>query len=112
MTLVIVDAENVRRSRRPNLLREELVARGARWAEREGHELQIVFEATSEAALQSATGRNRSTRTLAASRPTEILGSQGQALRRAEEVLVALHSRRDAVVIGVGEEASSAPRGI
>jgi hypothetical protein len=42
--LVVVDAENVRRSLWPNLSREELVARSRRWAAREGHELLIVFD--------------------------------------------------------------------
>jgi hypothetical protein len=41
---VVVDAENVRRSRWPNLTREELVARTREWATREGHELVIVFD--------------------------------------------------------------------
>ena len=44
MALVVVDAENVRRSRWPNLTREELVARTRTWASREGHELVIVFD--------------------------------------------------------------------
>jgi hypothetical protein len=44
MTHVMVDAENVRRSRWPNLWREELVTRTRAWAEREGHELWIVFD--------------------------------------------------------------------
>jgi hypothetical protein len=44
MTLVVVDAENVRRSRWPNLSREELVRRARRWAADEGHELVIVFD--------------------------------------------------------------------
>jgi hypothetical protein len=42
--LVVVDAENVRRSLWPNLSRGELVARARRWAAREGHELLIVFD--------------------------------------------------------------------
>jgi hypothetical protein len=42
--LVVVDAENVRRSRWPNLTREELVARTRAWARREGHDLAIVFD--------------------------------------------------------------------
>lgn len=44
MTVVVVDAENVRRSLWPNLSREELVARARAWAGREGHELRIVFD--------------------------------------------------------------------
>ena len=44
MALVVVDAENVRRSLWPNLSREELVARARAWAEREGHNLLVVFD--------------------------------------------------------------------
>ena len=44
MPLVVVDAENVRRSRWPNLSREQLVERARNWAAREGHELVIVFD--------------------------------------------------------------------
>ena len=44
MALVVVDAENVRRSQWPNLGRDELVQRTRAWASREGHELLIVFD--------------------------------------------------------------------
>jgi hypothetical protein len=44
MALVVVDAENVRRSQWPNLSREELVRRARNWAAREGHELLVVFD--------------------------------------------------------------------
>ncbi|HEY3183916.1 MAG TPA: hypothetical protein VGJ77_13835 [Gaiellaceae bacterium] len=44
MALVIVDAENIRRSIWPNVSREELVRRARRWAEQEGHDLLIVFD--------------------------------------------------------------------
>lgn len=44
VALVVVDAENVRRSLWPNLSREELVARTRAWAAREGHDLLIVFD--------------------------------------------------------------------
>ncbi len=44
MTTVLVDAENVRRSRWPNLARDELVSRCRRWAAREGLELLLVFD--------------------------------------------------------------------
>ena len=44
MTLVVVDAENVRRSLWPNLSVAELVARSRSWAKREGHELLVVFD--------------------------------------------------------------------
>ena len=42
--LVLVDAENVRRSAWPNLSKEELVARARAWAEREGADLLVVFD--------------------------------------------------------------------
>jgi hypothetical protein len=44
VALVVVDAENVRRSHWPNLGREELVERARAWAEREGHDLLVVFD--------------------------------------------------------------------
>lgn len=44
MVLVVVDGENVRRSRWPNLSRAQLVEAARRWAAREGHELVIVFD--------------------------------------------------------------------
>lgn len=42
--LVVIDAENVRRSRWPNLSREELVRRARAWGAREGHDLLVVFD--------------------------------------------------------------------
>jgi hypothetical protein len=42
--VVIVDAENVRRSLWPNLTREELVERARALTAREGHDLRIVFD--------------------------------------------------------------------
>jgi hypothetical protein len=44
VALVVVDAENVRRSRWPNITREALVERTREWAVREGHDLLIVFD--------------------------------------------------------------------
>jgi hypothetical protein len=44
VTLVVVDAENTRRSLWPNLSQEELVQRARAWASREGHDLLIVFD--------------------------------------------------------------------
>ena len=44
MALVVVDAENVRRSIWPNLSREELVARVREWAAAEGHDPLVVFD--------------------------------------------------------------------
>jgi hypothetical protein len=42
--LVLVDAENVRRSRWPNLSPEQLVARCRAWAEAGGFRLLVVFD--------------------------------------------------------------------
>jgi hypothetical protein len=44
MALVVVDAENVRRSIWPNVSREQLVRRVRDWAAAEGHEALIVFD--------------------------------------------------------------------
>jgi len=44
VALVVVDAENVRRSTWPNLSQEQLVERARRWSARERHELLIVFD--------------------------------------------------------------------
>ena len=44
VTTVLVDAENVRRSRWPNLTRDELVARCRSWATAERLELLVVFD--------------------------------------------------------------------
>jgi hypothetical protein len=44
VVLVVVDAENARRSRWPNLSPEELVRRARNWADRERHELLVVFD--------------------------------------------------------------------
>jgi hypothetical protein len=41
---VLVDAENVRRSRWPNLAREELVRRAREWAGATGKRLLVVFD--------------------------------------------------------------------
>ena len=44
MTLVLVDAENVRRSQWPNVSAAELVRLVCAWAEREGHKAVVVFD--------------------------------------------------------------------
>jgi hypothetical protein len=44
VTLVVVDAENVRRSTWPNLSKDELVRRCRDWAAGEGASLKIVFD--------------------------------------------------------------------
>jgi hypothetical protein len=41
---VLVDAENVRRSRWPNVSREELVARCRSWGAGRGHRVLVVFD--------------------------------------------------------------------
>jgi hypothetical protein len=42
--LVVVDAENARRSRWPNLSKDELLERARKWAKREGVDLLVVFD--------------------------------------------------------------------
>ena len=44
MVVVLVDGENVRRSRWPNVSRAELEELVAFWARREGHEAHVVWE--------------------------------------------------------------------
>jgi hypothetical protein len=44
VTLVVVDAENVRRSTWPNLSKDELVRRSREWAEHQDASLLIVFD--------------------------------------------------------------------
>ena len=44
VTTVLVDAENARRSRWPNLSKAELVARARAWAASEGLGLLVVFD--------------------------------------------------------------------
>lgn len=44
MTVVLVDARNVLRSRWPNVPEEELVERVLAWAEQEGVSTEIVFD--------------------------------------------------------------------
>jgi len=44
VAVVVVDAENVRRSLWPNLSPQELVAGARAWAAREGHTVRIVFD--------------------------------------------------------------------
>ena len=48
--IVLVDAENVRRSVWPNLSRDELVERVERWAAEQGVRAEIVFEGPGETA--------------------------------------------------------------
>jgi hypothetical protein len=48
--VVLVDAENVRRSRWPNVAREELVELCEAWAGREGVDVEVVFEGHDETA--------------------------------------------------------------
>jgi hypothetical protein len=44
VAVVVVDAENVRRSLWPNLGKERLVALAREWAEESGHEVLVVFD--------------------------------------------------------------------
>jgi len=49
VALVFVDGRNVQRSQWPNLADEELVERSRNWAERNGHELVLVFDGNAPA---------------------------------------------------------------
>ena len=49
MAIVLVDAENVRRSLWPNIPKDELVALCATWAESEGHDVEVVWEGAESA---------------------------------------------------------------
>jgi hypothetical protein len=42
--LAVVDGENTRRSRWPNLSKHELLERARKWAKREGVDLMVVFD--------------------------------------------------------------------
>jgi len=65
VAVVLVDGENVRRSRWPNVSRAELEELVAAWARREGHEARVVWESSEtaddtiarEAALLRGDGR-------------------------------------------------------
>jgi rRNA-processing protein FCF1 len=46
---MLVDAENVRRSRWPNVARDDLERHVREWASREGHDAIVVFEGAESA---------------------------------------------------------------
>jgi hypothetical protein len=50
MATVLVDAENVRRSRWPNIGGAELEERTRAWAETNGHQILVVWESPGETA--------------------------------------------------------------
>lgn len=50
MATLLVDAENVRRSRWPNVGRDELEERSRAWAARNGHDVLLVWEQRDESA--------------------------------------------------------------
>src|SRR3954447_479222 len=56
MALVIVDAQNVRRSEWPNIAPEELVAAVDAWAAEHGHEPLIVFDGRAPAGAVGVRG--------------------------------------------------------
>jgi hypothetical protein len=55
--VVLVDAENVRRSRWPNIAADELVERCEAWAECEGVDVEVVFEPPTGTADDLIAGR-------------------------------------------------------
>jgi hypothetical protein len=50
MATVLVDAENVRRSRWPNISGPELEGRACEWGEANGHRIVLVWESPGETA--------------------------------------------------------------
>jgi hypothetical protein len=56
MALVVVDAENVRRSQWPNVSRDDLVRRAREWAAGEQHDLLVVFDGTPPEAAPDLVG--------------------------------------------------------
>jgi YacP-like NYN domain len=76
--VVLVDAENVRRSRWPNLTGDELVERACKWAAREGVEVEVVFEPRAGTADDVIAERAR---TLATSGTTYWLVTSDRGLR-------------------------------
>ena len=54
VAVVLVDAENVRRSLWPNIPAEELVERSERWGAQHGHDVRVVWEGTTSADDQIA----------------------------------------------------------
>lgn len=44
MAIVLVDAENVRRSTWPNIGKDELERLGAAWAQAHGHDVRVIWE--------------------------------------------------------------------
>ena len=58
MTKVFVDGRNVQRSQWPNLSDEELLERCRDWAERNGHELVLVFDGDAPAGAIGSGGES------------------------------------------------------
>jgi predicted RNA-binding protein with PIN domain len=54
MAMVLVDAENVRRSLWPNMPGDELGQRSEAWAKQEGHDVRIIWEGSESADDQIA----------------------------------------------------------
>jgi hypothetical protein len=95
VALVVVDAENVRRSLWPNLSKERLVELARRWAAAGGHELLVVFDghAPEEAPDLVSTGREsaddwiarEAAALLSAGRPFWLVTSDRELRTRASE---------------------------
>ncbi|MDX6407106.1 MAG: hypothetical protein QOE13_177 [Gaiellaceae bacterium] len=54
MAVVLIDAENVRRSLWPNMSGDELARRSEAWGKQHGHEVRIVWEGSESADDQIA----------------------------------------------------------
>jgi hypothetical protein len=76
MALVLVDGENVRRSRWPNLRAEELVVRVRAWGEENGQEVLVVFDGP---APEGAVGSGRESADDWIARHAAELAARGEA---------------------------------
>ncbi len=90
MALVVVDAENVRRSIWPNLSAAVLVARARTWAEREGHDLLVVFDGEAPEDAPDLVGSRYADDAIAAAvddaeGPVWVVTSDRELRRRVEE---------------------------
>jgi hypothetical protein len=89
---VLIDAENVRRSRWPNLSKAELVSESRAWATQEGMALIVVFEGSApEEAADLVAGRPTADDWLAAHaaafEPYWLVTSDRELRRRAARVV-------------------------
>ena len=79
MALVLVDAENVRRSQWPNVRPERLVELVRRWGELHGHDVLIVFDGRSPVQADDVVGTGEESADDWLVRCSRELGATGEA---------------------------------